>query len=949
MGRHNAGGRFVPGSIVWLAVGVVLVAGALFTWRTADVTDRDMRADILRNTHLLADAIHLKGLAALTGTEEDLTSPEYLRLKDQLAAARHAFPDSRFLYLMGRKPDGRLFFYADSEPEGYEDESPAGQIYEEASEVTRRVFTTGRAETDGPVSDRWGMWVSALVPLSDPGTGKVKAVIGMDVDARNWRTLVMRKAAVPMAFTGVLVAILLGAATLLWWRSRLPEEARGRWLPRHSEALITATAGLAVTLFIAYKAYDVQDNARRETFSRLASAKAAGITEAMRDIRNIQIEGLARFFESSVHVERREFETYAGYLTEDAAVLSWQWIPAVPARERALIEEEALRNGLTEFAIWERNAEGRRTAVTTRDTYYPVFYIEPLAGNEAMLGYDMGSDPGRRAAIETAAITGLITGTATVSPGEKADTWKWIIVFRPVYGAQGRLQGFASCTLQAETMLMRAMRQPVEEEAAVILGLYQVEADGRAQLLASTSREHAMKEHVESGLWHYPDETFTVVSPLFAYGKTYAIVVHAGPGFAALHPVRAGLFFGASGFALTSVLALLVGFLGNRRYDLEQRVRHRTAELQESEQHFRTLADSGHALVWISGPDKKCDYFNKPWLAFTGRTLEQEMGDGWTEGVHPEDLSRCIGTYTRTCDRQENFSMIYRLRRHDGEYRWIQADGCPRYDTHGNFLGYIGHCLDITERIQAEEEIRILNAELEQRVIERTAQLEAANKELESFSYSVSHDLRAPLRAIHGFSQILLDDLAEKLDDEGKRYLKIISDNTNKMGELIDDLLAFSRFGRADIRLSGIEMEPLVRSVMGELTPLFAGRNVQCHIGDLTSSEGDYSMIRQVIVNLLANALKFTGQRETAIIHIGGYTEKSENIYYVRDNGVGFDMRYVHKIFSVFQRLHSDDEFEGTGIGLAIVKRIIDRHGGRVWAEGKVDEGATFYFTLPRE
>lgn len=947
MSRHNTSLRFSVNRIVWLAVAVILAAGSLFTWWAAQSTDRDMRADLLRKTRLLADAVHLKGLAALSGTEKDLTSPEYLRLKDQLAAARHAFPDSRFLYLMGRKPDGRLFFYADSEPEGSEDESPAGQIYEEASEVTRRVFTTGRAETDGPVSDRWGTWVSALVPLTDPRTGGIMAVIGMDIDARDWQGILIRKMTVPMAVTFALVIIVLGGAALLQWRRNLPPERQSEWLPRHSEAVITAAVGLTVTLFVAYKAYDVQDRARQETFSRLATAKAAGITEAMRDIRSNQLEGLARFFESSIHVERREFESYAGYLTEDPAVQSWQWIPAVPAKGRERTEEEALRNGLGNFEIWERDAEGKRTEVKTRRAHYPVFYIEPMAGNEAMLGYDMGSEPGRLAAIEKALVTGLITATDPVTLGEETDTQKGIIVFRPVYGRQGDLQGFAACTLQVDTMLMRAVRRPGDEEAAVILGLYQIEADGRKQLLTITSPEHTVKEHAVSGLRHYSDDAFAIVTLLFAYGKTYAVEAHPGPAFAGFHPGRAGLFSGVAGFALTSLLALLTGFLGNRRYTLEWQVRERTAQLQESEHHYRTLADSGHALIWTSGPDKKCDHFNNPWLAFTGRTLEQEMGDGWTEGVHPDDLSRCIMRYTSAFDRRETFSMIYRLRRHDGEYRWIQDEGCPRYDTHGNFLGYIGHCLDITERIQAGEEIRILNAELEQRVIERTAQLEAANKELESFSYSVSHDLRTPLRAIQGFSRILQDDYTDKFDDEGKRYLQIISDNTNRMGELIDDLLAFSRIGRAEIRLSRIEMKPLVQSITEKLAPLLTGRKVQFRIGNLPSVQGDQSMIRQVIVNLLANALKFTGKRETAIIHVGGYSEGAEKIFYVRDNGIGFDMQYVHKLFEVFQRLHSDDEFEGTGIGLALVKRIISKHGGRVWTEGKLDEGATFYFTLP--
>ncbi|MCZ7384543.1 MAG: ATP-binding protein [Candidatus Methanoperedens sp.] len=234
----------------------------------------------------------------------------------------------------------------------------------------------------------------------------------------------------------------------------------------------------------------------------------------------------------------------------------------------------------------------------------------------------------------------------------------------------------------------------------------------------------------------------------------------------------------------------------------------------------------------------------------------------------------------------------------------------------------------------------------EKELIKRTTQLEAANKELEAFSYSVSHDLRAPLRAIDGFSRVLLEDHSDKLDSEAGRVLNIVRDNTKKMGQLIEDLLALSRLGRKQMEISEIDMAKLAKSIFDELKTTVPERAIQLDIKTLPPSHGDPSMIRQVFVNLLSNAIKFTRPKEKAVIEISGTTKGNENVYCVKDNGVGFDMQYLTKLFGVFQRLHSAEEFEGTGVGLAIVQRIIHRHGGRVWAEGNVNEGATFCFTL---
>lgn len=255
----------------------------------------------------------------------------------------------------------------------------------------------------------------------------------------------------------------------------------------------------------------------------------------------------------------------------------------------------------------------------------------------------------------------------------------------------------------------------------------------------------------------------------------------------------------------------------------------------------------------------------------------------------------------------------------------------------------------VAQRKREQEELRRINETLEQRVLARTAELDATNRELEAFSYSVAHDLRAPLRHMDGFIRLLKKHASSSLDEKNQRYLGIISDSAKKMGLLIDDLLAFSRVGRTELQLRLVSLHQLVQEAIHELRDETQGRDIAWRISQLPEVMVDRSMMRLAMINLLANAVKFTSKREQAEIEVGAFSnEAGETVAFVRDNGVGFDMEYAGKLFGVFQRLHPAEDYEGTGIGLANVQRIIHRHNGRTWAQGEVDQGATFYFSLPK-
>ncbi len=379
--------------------------------------------------------------------------------------------------------------------------------------------------------------------------------------------------------------------------------------------------------------------------------------------------------------------------------------------------------------------------------------------------------------------------------------------------------------------------------------------------------------------------------------------------------------------------------------DLDQEHRQAERAQRTAAAYARSLLEASlDPLVTISAEGKITDV-NEASVQVTGvpgeELIETDFSDYFT------DPERARAGYRRVFAEGSVRDYPLAIQHVAGPVTDVMYNASLYRDERGNVRGVFAAARDITERKRAEEALRTLNAELEQRVHDRTAELEAANKELEAFSYSVSHDLRAPLRAIDGFGRILVEDYAGSLDAEGRRVLDVISSETRRMGQLVDDLLGFSRLGRQKLESARIDMTALAKAVFDEQAAQAPHRTLRLDLQSLPPAAGDPAMIRVVMSNLVANAVKFSRDRDPAVIEIGSRQVDAQTVYYVKDNGVGFDMSYVHKLFGVFQRLHSSEEFEGTGVGLALVQRVILRHGGRVWAEGKVGEGATLSFTLP--
>jgi len=391
----------------------------------------------------------------------------------------------------------------------------------------------------------------------------------------------------------------------------------------------------------------------------------------------------------------------------------------------------------------------------------------------------------------------------------------------------------------------------------------------------------------------------------------------------------------------------MIGWFSSRRRRIEQELRQARDEL-ETEVEARTqqasLLNLTHDTIFVRDMSDVITYWNRGAQELYGWTAEEAIGKRahqLLQTVFPVPID-------------EIHAELLRADRWEGELEKMKADGTrvvvsSRWslvrDEQERPVAILATNNDITERKRTEGAIRQLNAEL----AKRTTELEATNKELEAFAYSVSHDLRAPLRHTVGYTELLQKNASAILDEKSQRYMIMILDSAKRMGHLIDDLLAFSRIGRAETQMTMVSLAQLVKEVLSDIQQETDGRDIAWSIGALPDVYGDRSMVLLVLVNLIANAIKFTRIRQQAEIEIGCTDGKDDEVVvFIRDNGVGFEMKYVNKLFGVFQRLHRAEEFEGTGIGLATVQRIIHRHGGRVWAEGLVDHGATFYFSVPK-
>ncbi len=808
----------------------ILAGGAVLASWMIGRADTDARTDLLRKAQLVAQTLNAERVRSLSGTEADTNSPAYLRLKEQLSIVRAASPQCRFVYLMGRKPNGSLFFFVDSESADSKDYFPPGKVYDEAPEGCYKVFSTRNAATVGPYTDRWGTWISTLVPIQDPhasthnlatpdqartmvrkavdfyrkngrerlleevnnpqgefhkgdlyafvyycnmtmlahpvypelvgknlfdkkdwvggkffrreiqevarskgsgwvdyeyqnpannrlepkttyvqsvddmiicagaykGTGPVLAALGMDVDvhALNW---MLARAALPAGLlTLALAAIVLIRSALLARRSLISSSALSLRSKRLEPSLAIAV-GLILTLFSAWMFHERETHARKETFDQLAASQTEVIAQTLHLIRNTELEGLAHFCGSSATITPAEFKHFTDYLTENSAVKAWEWVPEVPAENKSSFESEARADGLKGFEIWQKDAKGNRTAVSERAAYYPVLQLAPLAGNEPALGYDLGSEPQRRAALEAAASTGLRTATAPVTLVQETGDQKGMLIFQPIFKGSNpkRLLGFAVAVLRIGDMLMSVSQDNFQPMELSLLGL-----NSAPESLATTWSSDTP-----------PNRGLSSTRFVFVFGKVLSVTAYAGSEFMRLHPARAGWLAILTGLALTASLGLVFRQNLRRREELERLISDRTVELRESEQSYRNqFANNSTVMLLVDPTDGAIIDANAAALSFYGYARARLLAMRVTEinSMSESEFQHLASTVTE--EKGQRFEIQHLLA--NGSVRDVDVSVSRIHFGNRIVLHSIIH--DITERKQADARLRQLSVAVEQ-------------------------------------------------------------------------------------------------------------------------------------------------------------------------------------------------------------------------------------------
>ena len=616
-----------------------------------------------------------------------------------------------------------------------------------------------------------------------------------------------------------------------------------------------------------------------------------------------------------------------------------EWIPRIRASQKDQYIESVREEGFDGFDIHPSSES---------QDYFPVTYLVPFQGNTAALGFDLSSEATRGAALLTAWESGETTVTEPITLVPENGTQLAFLVYAPVYSSKDipatlqerrdLLAGFALGVVRFGDFIDNAI--PSAFDPAI--GITVLEVDDHDEIVLFTNLDDTLQSEVDRGLHTHAD--IKLADEIWEFHFTAPI----GFGLGWLNRAAWLLVLGLG--ILFSLIIFSVVFLLYRGRQAALRL---SSERMRSEEAQRALADelaqlinsANNPIFGVDG-EGRINIWNDVMTNITGVADSEAMGRLAVDFMTPESRPIAEEHLQKVLAEIPCGNLYLKFSGQEEDSAELMINCTLRRDLAGRVSGVLGVGLDITERLRSEQEIKTLNESLEIRVSDRTRELQEAMDEMESFSYSVSHDLRGPLRSINGFSQTVMRKYGDKLEDEGRSYLERVRSTTNQMGALIDDLLGLSRIGRDELINEPLDLGKMVQEKAAELRNARPEREVEFMIADDAAAFGDERLIGVLVDNLVRNAWKFTSKHAAARIEFGQRQQDGETVFFIKDDGAGFDMEYADKLFLPFQRLHPTGEFEGSGIGLATVRRIVQRHGGRIWAEGEVEKGATIFFTL---
>ncbi|PTN38424.1 ATP-binding protein [Desulfonatronum sp. SC1] len=959
-----------------LVLGLVLTVGLACSWWSVRTADRVMREDLLRQALLVTQAVNPEWVRNLAGDRADMETVQYARLKEHLRLTKLIDDRWEWTYLMGRRDDGTIFFYVDSEPDTDWDASPPGQVYEEVTDPLLEVFNSGRALVEGPETDRWGTWVSALVPLIDPVDGTLLAVTGIDVEAGDWRRSALRAGFFPALMTLVLAAVLMtGHVLLAVRREREAEAARKLGLPL--EAVLTLLLGLILTASMVWTLHRAEYRYHFKTFALLANVKSAQILESFRSLAQSEIPSLASLLELNPALTSDAFSRYTTYLLGNPAVRAWMWLPVVPATEHVGLEQ---CSSLVRICSWmcphgETEAEGRGGELGNgpngvspwfSDHRAPVALVAPLAQNRDLPGRDATGCSFLRAALDMTRLTGMVSGSdAFILPEGPTEGWTIFVALSipssssddsssVALGSGAFPDGFAAALVNVDSLVRGSLDADsfTNGEPLTLIDFYQLHPE-QGKIPMGTASE-------QSGSRRYT--SFVLARPVMAFGKTYAVEIRPTRAFERANPAMAGWMAALSGLMVTGAVGLVVGVMVQRREQLRRLVAERTQALRDSRNQFQSLVDnisgavyrreagSGHALLFISDPVETI--VGHPAKAFLGPEPSLTHWDV----VHPDDLEYVQRSVFQAFSEGIPWEVEYRVLHRDGSVRWVYEKGKLVRGADGRAVYLDGFLLDVTDRREAEERLLESAQEMFSKNLELDAALsraEEATLAKSQFLANMSHEIRTPLNGIMG--------MAELAQDPGGGVhptlaLRTIVTEAEALMRIINDILDFSKLeaGQVVLEAAAFDLSDVFNQLRETLSVLARRKGLR-YVSSVSPDiprflVGDAARLRQVLLNLGGNAIKFT--------HVGEVSVSAQQIeprngsarirFEVRDTGIGIPEQKHSLVFESFTQADSSTtrEYGGTGLGLAITKRFVELMGGDVVLESPKGQGCIFSFAL---